>query len=315
MGNGSDYMDLKLDPDPELELDNISRETNVLRHNEPMAKHCTWRTGGAADQFFEPTDLNALVEFVAGLPSAEPVLWLGLGSNLLVRDGGIRGTVISTGKALTGLTLVDETTMRIEAGVACGLIARRSVQHGCSGAEFLAGVPGTLGGALAMNAGAFGYETWDIVKSVEMLDRRGKRNLRGPEEFQVGYREVVAPGDEWFIAATLSLQREASGTAAENLKSLMAKRNASQPVGQASSGSVFRNPVGDFAARLIDSAGLKGLERGGARISNKHANFIINEGGASATDIEALISLVVTIVEEKHGITLIPEVRIVGAPA
>ena len=302
MGSGNKYMESDL------------REIMVLRENESMANHCTWRTGGVAERFFEPDNLSELVDFVADLPEDEPILWLGLGSNLLVRDGGIRGTVISTGKALTKLDFPGRTTMRAEAGVACGMIARQSVLNGCAGAEFLAGVPGTLGGALSMNAGAFGCEMWDIVKQVETIDRRGVQRVRVPADFRIGYRDVVGNPSEWFIAATLDLTRDQDGESANNLKALMAKRNASQPVGQHSSGSVFRNPPGDFAARLIESAGLKGVTIGGARVSAKHANFIINEGGASADDIESLITKVRTVVEKKHSVTLIPEVKIVGVP-
>jgi UDP-N-acetylmuramate dehydrogenase len=180
------------------------------------------------------------------------------------------------------------------------------------GGEFLAGIPGTLGGALAMNAGAFGGETWSLVRRVETIDRRGVRRWRAPADFQVGYRQVRGPAGEWFVTAELQLQAGDGEAGLQRVKELLERRNATQPIGLPSCGSVFRNPPGDHAARLIEACGLKGTRRGGACVSAKHANFIINEGTASAADIEDLIRYVAETVERMQGVCLVPEVHVVG---
>lgn len=284
----------------------------TLLHNEPMARHTTWRVGGPADRYYQPADIADLAEFLAQLPADEPLLWVGLGSNLLVRDGGIRGTVIATAGLLNEIEQSDATTVRVEAGVPCAKVARFCGRLGLTGAEFLAGIPGTMGGALAMNAGAFGGETWPLVVQVETLNRRGRLRVREPGEYQVGYRQVRGPADEWFVAATLRLAPGDTEAAAARIRELLARRSASQPIQQPNAGSVFRNPPGDYAARLIEACGLKGDCIGGACVSQKHANFIVNNGGASAADIEALIERVAATVERERGIRLVPEVHIVG---
>jgi UDP-N-acetylmuramate dehydrogenase len=287
----------------------------VLRENEPMSRHTSWRVGGPADRFYEPADLADLAVFLQGLPANEPLYWVGLGSNLLVRDGGVRGTVLMLSGKLSVLERVGGTTIRAEAGVASAKLARFSVAQGLHGAEFLAGVPGTVGGALAMNAGAFGGETWSIVTAVETLDRHGELRTRRPQDYRIGYRSVQGPTDEWFVAGhfTLTPGSEAEGQAL--IKSLLARRGASQPTQWPNAGSVFRNPPGDYSARLIEASGLKGSVIGGAEVSTLHANFIINRGDATAGDIEALIAHVRAAVEKQHGIRLEPEVRVIGEPA
>lgn len=285
-----------------------------LRLEEPMSRHTSWRVGGPADRWFRPDSVEALGRFLAALPPGEPVLWLGLGSNLLVRDGGIRGTVIATHGALGELERMADGRVRAGAGVPCAKLARRCARWGLGEAEFFAGIPGTLGGALAMNAGAFGGETWRHVVRVEVMNRAGARRERAPGEYRVGYRSVTGPAEEWFLAATLEFAADPQA-GVDQIRSLLARRKASQPIGEPSCGSVFRNPPGDYAARLIEAAGLKGHRMGGARVSLKHANFIINEGGATAADIEALILQVRETVARIHGVTLQPEVRIVGEPA
>ncbi len=288
----------------------------VLRRHEPMAKHTSWRVGGPADRFYEPADLEDLAGFLRSLPSEEPLYWVGLGSNLLVRDGGVRGTVLMLSGRLNGLALAaGEHTVRAEAGVACAKLARFAVQQGLRGAEFLAGVPGTVGGALAMNAGAFGGETWRVVTAVETLDHHGQRHLRPASEYQTGYRSVRGPAGEWFVAGYFGL---APGDAEEGqalIKSLLARRGASQPTQQPNAGSVFRNPPGDYSARLIEAAGLKDRCIGGACVSALHANFIVNTGNATARDIELLIAEVQEKVLAAHGVQLEPEVRIIGEQA
>jgi UDP-N-acetylmuramate dehydrogenase len=284
----------------------------VLMEAEPMARHTSWRVGGPAQWLYRPADLMDLAAFLARLPEQHPLFWCGLGSNLLVRDGGIDGTVILTASALNGLDQVSPLQIRAEAGVPCAKVARFATRCGCIGAEFLAGIPGTVGGALAMNAGAFGGETWERVISVETMDRHGRTRLRQRAEFEIGYRHVVGPEGEWFVAATLALVPGDTAAAAGQIRELLARRAATQPMGTANCGSVFRNPPGDHAARLIESAGGKGKRYGGAVVSEKHANFIINTGTATAADIEALIHEVQATVEAYHGVRLQPEVRIVG---
>lgn len=285
-----------------------------LLENEPMNKHTSWRVGGPADRYYIPAGLDDLRNFLETLPKSEPLFWLGLGSNLLVRDGGLRGTVIATSGALKRLQLLDNNIVRAEAGVASAKAARFSVDHNLEGAEFLAGIPGTIGGALAMNAGAFGGETWNIVESVETLDRRGNLRHRPASEFNIAYRHVEVPEGEWFVAAHFRLQpREHTNSDGKAvIKSLLTKRGSSQPMQTANAGSVFKNPQGDHAARLIESCGLKGLCVGKACVSDVHANFIINTGNAAASDIEQLISTIRETVKKETGIALEPEVRIVG---
>ncbi|MES9844708.1 MAG: UDP-N-acetylmuramate dehydrogenase [Candidatus Sedimenticola sp. PURPLELP] len=283
-----------------------------LRFDEPLALHTTWRVGGPARRFYRPADSDDLLLFLSRLPEQEPLLWLGLGSNLLVRDGGFDGTVIATQGRLEGVTLVAGNRLRVEAGVACAKVARFAAREGLCGAGFLAGIPGTMGGALAMNAGAFGGETWKLVTGVEMVDRHGRVHLRKPGEFEIGYRHVAGPEGEWFLAALIELEPGDVEAGQQAIRSLLERRAATQPTGLPSCGSVFRNPEGDHAARLIESAGLKGTTIGGAVVSEKHANFIINTGAATAADIERLIELVQERVEAQSGIRLHTEVHMVG---
>jgi UDP-N-acetylmuramate dehydrogenase len=283
--------------------------------NQSLSEYTSWRVGGLADRLYLPADKDDLLNFLRTLPPEEPLFWLGLGSNVLVRDGGIRGTVICTKNRLKGMSLIDEETIYVEAGVPCALVARFGAEQGLNGAEFLAGIPGTFGGALAMNAGAFGGETWPLVETVWTTDRFGNVRQRRNSEFKVGYRSVKGPDNEWFLAAELKLVLGDTGQSRERIKSLLAQRAASQPISQPSCGSVFRNPVGDHAARLIESCGLKGHRIGGACVSEKHANFIVNLGGATAQEIETLIFRVRDEVNKQRGVSLEPEVRIVGEPA
>jgi UDP-N-acetylmuramate dehydrogenase len=283
--------------------------------DEPMSRHTTWRVGGPAERFYKPADLDDLALFLSGLPADEPLFWLGLGSNLLVRDGGIRGTVVYTTNLLAGMARLEGNIIRAEAGVPCAKVARFCAREGLVGVEFLAGIPGTMGGALAMNAGAFGGETWEKVAAVETLDRNGRRHLRRPDEYEVGYRHVRGPEGEWFVAAHLKLEGGDTESGQQCIRELLDKRGTSQPTKEANAGSVFRNPDGDHSARLIESCGLKGRCIGKACVSEKHANFIINTGGATAAEIEALIDEVAATVKQQTGIQLEREVRIVGVEA
>lgn len=284
-----------------------------IRQETPLADYTTWRVGGPARRFFRPASRQDLARFLAALPADEPLLWLGLGSNLLVRDGGFAGTVIFTQGGLDALKIQGDL-LSAEAGACCAQVSRLAYRSGLTGVEFLAGIPGALGGALAMNAGAFGGEIWDSVQRVWTLDRTGEERARPRSDFEVGYRHVQGPPDEWFVAAELGLQRGDGGVGRARVRALLQRRNATQPIGRPSCGSVFRNPPGDHAARLIEAAGLKGERLGGAQVSDKHANFIINAGGARAADIEGLIRRVQARVLERSGVALQTEVRIVGIP-
>jgi UDP-N-acetylmuramate dehydrogenase len=294
----------------------------ALRENEPMSKHVSWRAGGPAKRFFAPADLEDLSMFLGQLPEDEPVLFVGLGSNLLVREGGWPGTVVMTYGAARAPRMEDGL-LYAEAGVACPKVARFAADQNLGSAEWMAGIPGTVGGALAMNAGCYGGETWDIVERVVTINRRGQLRRRGKEEFEFGYRhcelksDVSSDGDEWFASAHFRLPEGDREESREIMKALLTKRRSTQPLQLPNAGSVFRNPSeGKTAARLIQSCGLKKLERNGARISEKHANFIVNPGGAgSAADIEWLIGQVQQKVEDDKGVRLVTEVKIVGQPA
>ena len=283
-----------------------------LRRDEPLARHTSWRVGGPAARFYRPADRDDLIAFLGALDADEPLLWLGLGSNLLISDAGFAGTVIQTTGRLTAMTMLDATRLRAEAGVSCAKAARFATRQGLVGIEFLAGIPGTIGGALAMNAGAWGGETWEHVVLVRTLDRQGKLRERPPGDFDIGYRHVLIPAGEWFLEAELVLRPGDTQAAQTRIRELLDRRAATQPTGAPSCGSVFRNPPGDHAARLIEAAGLKGVRLGGAEVSPKHANFIINTGTASARDIASLIDRVQAEVERTSGVRLIPEVRRVG---
>jgi UDP-N-acetylmuramate dehydrogenase len=300
-----------------------------LKRREPMAHHVSWRAGGAARTAYFPADLDDLIAFLRSLPAAEPVLMTGLGSNLLVRDGGLRGTVIFTQRALRVVRLdhlgVLGGGIYAEAGAASPKVARYAALNELVGAEFLTGIPGTVGGALAMNAGCYGGETWNIVAHVHTVDRAGKRWVRTPEEYAIDYRHVQLkaeggrrkaegphPSEEWFLAAVFNLKRGSGAESRAKITELLKRRIAAQPLNEPNAGSVFRNPQGDYAARLIEACGLKGHAIGGAMISDKHANFIVNRGTARGADIEALILLAERSVTEKFGIALEREVRIVG---
>jgi len=287
----------------------------TLHLREPMARHVSWRAGGPAERFFVPQTTEGLAEFLRSLRREEPVLFVGLGSNLLVRDGGFRGTVVLLHSAKKNARL-ESGLVYADAGVASPKVARFAAREHLTGAEFLAGIPGTVGGALAMNAGCYGSETWDIVDRAVTIDRKGEIRERQKAEYEIGYRHCHFPKEEWFVGAYFRLQPGEGQASTARIKELLAKRMATQPLTLPNAGSVFRNPPDDHAARLIESCGLKGLARGGARVSEKHANFIVNpEGRASAADIESLILEVKKTVLERTGVELIPEVRIVGEPA
>jgi UDP-N-acetylmuramate dehydrogenase len=292
----------------------IQRLRGEFRRNEPMSRHVSWRAGGAADRFYVPKDLDDLSDFLRQLPRAEPLLFVGLGSNLLVRDGGFRGTVIMT-HAPRLRPRMESGLIYAEAGVASPKVARFAAMHNMEGAEFLAGVPGSVGGALAMNAGCYGGETWDIVERAVTVDRSGRLVLREKNEFDISYRHCAPTPEreEWFAAAWFRLNPGDGETSRGVIKELLGRRIATQPLSLPNAGSVFRNPPKDHAARLIEACGLKGFGRGGARVSEKHANFIVNpQGAARASDIEWLVHHIQRMVYQMKGVVLQTEVRIIG---
>ncbi|HXH54713.1 MAG TPA: UDP-N-acetylmuramate dehydrogenase [Gammaproteobacteria bacterium] len=300
----------------------------LLKFNEPLAIHTSWRIGGSADKYFRPADTEDLAEFLkTGVRDDEPITWLGLGSNVLISDNGIRGVVIHTlAQAGSGAITFSETESNkekvliwVDAGVTCAKLAKYCAKAGLLGGEFFAGIPGTVGGALAMNAGAWGGETWRLVKQVEVINRYGERAIRSSKTYKINYRSVERipehfskPVDEWFVAGCFSFERGDPVIATRQVKALLQERAAKQPIGVFSCGSVFKNPAGDHAGRLIEASQLKGFTIGGAQISPKHANFILNLGNAQARDVLALIDHIQSVVSKDHQIHLEPEVRTLG---
>ena len=287
-----------------------------LAQKQSLAKYTSWRTGGSGDTVYLPADRDDLAAFVRQLPADESLTAIGLGSNTLVRDGGVRGAVVVLHDPGAVLAIADGL-IYVDAGVACPKLARFAALHSCSEAEFLAGVPGTVGGALAMNAGCYGGETWRYVARVEVLQRDGRFVVQTPSDYAIGYRTVKRRGgasiDGIFTAAWFRFPPGDSAMSRARIKELLAQRIATQPLGVPNAGSVFRNPDGDHAARLIESCGLKGYAIGGASVSEKHANFIVNPSGkATAADIEALIVHVRDVVRTRTGVDLEPEVRVIG---
>lgn len=285
-------------------------------HREvPMAEHTTWRCGGAADRVYAPSSLDDLSAYLAGLGEDVPLTWLGRGSNVLVRDGGMRGVVIQLSEPLSEIVL-EPPKVHALGGALCARLATLTATAGFGGLEFLAGIPGTVGGALAMNAGAADSELWEFVESIETVDRQGVRHEFTSEQVEVGYRFAKIPAGHGIVAGTFRLEPSEDPTQPERrLRKLMDHRRTTQPVSQPSGGSVFRNPPGGHAARLIEEAGLKGYRIGGAEVSRTHANFIVHEGTASAADIERLIEHVQETVEQHSGVRLELEVRILGEAA
>ena len=301
-----------------------------LRLNESMQRHCSWKAGGSVNRFYIPADLTDLQSFIRQQDGREELYIIGLGSNLLVRDGGVSGTVVLTHSALSGIEIqssLDGDVISVEVGVAAPKLARFAARHDFEGAEFLAGIPGTVGGALAMNAGCYGSDTWTHVLDVTTVDRSGNLHIRQPQDFDIAYRHVahsasfestptnisqLLPLDEWFVAGRFQFRKGDGKQSSEKIKELLKRRIASQPLQQPNAGSVFRNPEGDFAARLIESCGLKGFNVGQAQVSTRHANFIVNLGQASASNIENLLNIVESRVLEQTGVSLQREVRIIG---
>lgn len=288
----------------------------LWKFDEPMSKHTSWRVGGPAQYFYLPADRDDVVELMKLMPAAMPVYWIGLGSNLLVRDGGVAGVVIKTSKALATIEIQQQTNIYAESGVACAKVARACVANGLTGAEFLAGVPGSFGGALAMNAGAFGGQTWALVKNIECVDRAGVCRQFAQSEIAFDYRRVKLPPGSAVLGGVLGLQKaDQAANGKQIIRGFLEQRSASQPLQSANAGSTFKNPQGRFAAKIIEQLGLMGHRIGDACFSEVHANFIVNQGNATAADIEALMQLAIRQARELESVALEAEVQIIGAPA
>ena len=294
-----------------MSMINTPKTRGKLLFDVSMSRYNTWGVGGNAQCVFHPEDVEDLSDFLVNTDVDVPLTWLGLGSNVLIRDGGIDGIVIVTQSGLKKIQ-IEEENVYAEAGAACAKLARASVSKSLVGIEFMAGIPGTVGGALAMNAGAFGGDTWENVSSVDVINRKGEITTRSVNEYEYGYRYVKGFEDEWFVGARFNLSLDKEGTKIVSIKELLAQRAESQPIGKKNCGSVFKNPKNGFAASLIEECGLKGFSIGGACVSIKHANFIINQQQASAQDIEKIIQHIQETVREQHNVELIPEVKFLG---
>ena len=272
----------------------------------------TWfRVGGPADVVFRPADEQDLADFLKGLPADIPVTVIGVGSNLLVRDGGVRGVVIRLGGDFNSLTVGEDTIETSAAGLD-STIAQTAQQHGRTGLEFLSGIPGTIGGALRMNAGAYGRETKDVVLAATAIDRTGTLHDLSPADMGFTYRHCAVPEDWIFLKATLAAPSGDPAVIALRMDDIRVSREASQPIRSRTGGSTFANPPGARAWELIHQAGCRGLVKGGAMISEKHSNFLINTGTATAADLEDLGEEVRERVRNLTGITLQWEIRRIG---
>ena len=304
----------------------IGKIVGELKFDVSLSRYTTWRIGGNAECLFRPASIEDLQNLLKLVGQETAIHWLGLGSNLLIRDGGLKGVVVCTNGVLNDFSVsCDESNgeclITAQAGLASAVFSRKAANEAINGAEFLSGIPGTIGGALAMNAGAFGSEIWSFVKTVIMLNRQGEKVIRAADDFNIQYRHIELKQtiksrlqDEWFVQAEFLFKKDADGLqkSKQEIKQLLAKRAATQPTRQANAGSVFKNPDNDFAARLIESCGLKGLSINDAQVSEKHANFIINKNKARAKDVEALIKQIQQTVFKQYQIKLETEVCIMG---
>ena len=284
----------------------------LILKNESLNKYNSWRVGGSADTLFIPRNLDDLRNFLKNEAYLKPLTFIGLGSNILVRDGGIRGTVVVMHAALNEIQITNEGVYA-EAGNTCAKIAKHLAKKHFIGEEFFAGIPGTVGGALAMNAGCYGSETWNYVTKVNMIDEVGNLVIRSKDVFGVSYREVIKPNvNEWFVGAWFNFKKDMAADPESKIKEYLSHRKNTQPLNWPTAGSTFRNPKDTFAAKLIEECGLKGFRVGNAEVSDKHANFIVNLGNASAKDIESIIDYVESEVLNKKGVKLEREVKILG---
>ena len=288
----------------------MSKKAYNCYYNELLSKHTAWKVGGPADIFFTPQNRDDLSNFLKS-NRGKQITWLGNGTNVLVRDGGIRGAVISTKKSIDKINMETKNSCRVEAGASCMDLALFAEKNQLGPAAFFSGIPGSIGGALTMNAGSFGMETWDLVKEVEVINEKGDISFLEKESFDIAYRTVTFPFRLWFLSCSMFLSSDEE-TTKDNLIELRNQRIKTQPLSEDTCGSVFKNPPGNYAGALIEGSGLKGFKIGSASISEKHANFIVNQGGATAGDIENLINHTRQVVKKNYDIDLQLEVRIMG---
>ena len=292
-------------------IERLPKVRGRLTENAPLSGITWFRVGGPAEIMFRPADRDDLADFLAALPRDVPVTVIGVGSNLLVRDGGVAGVVLRLGR---GFADIEARGSDVRAGAAALdiNIARMAADAGLAGLEFLSGIPGTMGGALRMNAGAYGRELVDVVVSAEALDRQGRLHKLDKKALGLSYRHSDVPEDWIFTAAELKAERGEASAIRARLAEIQAAREASQPIRSRTGGSTFANPPGHKAWQLIDQAGCRGLRIGGAMVSDMHTNFLINTGSATAADIETLGETVRRRVREASGIDLRWEIRRIG---
>jgi UDP-N-acetylmuramate dehydrogenase len=289
----------------------------AVGYNIPMSRYTSFGVGGNAEAVFRAKSIEGLRQMLGYLTGEEiPYLVVGHGSNLLVGDEGIRGVVIVLNGDLASIEpQVDgEPHLRAGAGIALNTLVNFCTEQGLCGLEFLAGIPGTLGGGLAMNAGAWGKEIKDVISEITILTPAGSVQSKSGDDLRFRYRGLDLPEGGIIVNSSLSLSLDSPSAVKKRVISYTDDRHKRQPAGMRSAGSVFKNPEGDYAGRLIEAAGLKGRRVGGAMISTKHANFIVNTGAASAADIQALMDLAMETVREMFDVELIPEIRRVGSP-
>ncbi len=285
-------------------------EKNIVHQNVELKSFNSWRVGGKAEQFLICDNIAKLALHIKSKKIKPPITYIGLGSNLLIRDGGVKGTIIVMHGGLNKINR-DGKLLYAEAGVSCSKLSRFAAKEGFDESAFFAGIPGTIGGALAMNAGCYGSETWEYVKKVLMIDLNGDQIIRNKSNFKIDYREVNNK-DESFLGAWFQFPNGDKEDAKNKIKELLSHRKKTQPLNWPTAGSTFRNPKDNFAAKIIEDCGLKGFQIGGAQVSKKHANFIVNLGNASALDIEKVIDHIQQVVLKKKNITLQTEIKIIG---
>jgi len=285
-----------------------------LQPNAPLADLTWFRSGGPAEVLFSPADEDDLAAFLAATPSDVPVLPIGVGSNLLVRDGGVPGVVIRLGRGFSGLS-VEGTRIRAGSAVPDVRVARYALDHGIAGLTFLRGIPGTIGGALRMNGGAYGRETRDVLVSARAVDRSGVVRVYQNAEMGFAYRRSGVPEGTIFLEALLQGEPGDRRTIAAEMEAITSAREATQPIKSRTGGSTFKNPEGRKAWQLIDAAGMRGFAVGHARVSEQHCNFLINEGGATSAELEALGETVRRRVRESSGVDLEWEIKRIGIEA
>jgi UDP-N-acetylmuramate dehydrogenase len=291
-----------------------------LLRGESLAPFTWFRVGGPADALFLPADADDLSHFLAALPQHVPLLPIGVGSNLIVRDGGVPGVVVRlAGRAWAQIEPLGDARIRAGAGALDSMLAKGAAKAGIAGLEFYVGVPGTIGGALTMNAGCYGRETSDVLVEAAALDRNGKRITLSHADFGFTYRHNALPEGLIFLDATFQGTPDDPAAISARMAEITARREGSQPIREKTGGSTFKNPTlpsGEkgSAWKLVDEAGMRGHRRGGAQVSEKHANFLINAGEATAADIEGLGEEVRAAVKAKHGVQLDWEIKRIGRP-